>query len=94
MAGLVIIGFVLMALCIVGLVSIAYIFSDDVIGLIAEIAAGWMLATLIVKCFDFYLRSVLNGCDLVCLRACDWCDSRRACWLLLRMPFNSPQGER
>lgn len=56
MAGFVIIAFVLMALCIVGLVSIAYIFSDDVIGLIAGMAAGWMLATLIVlivKCFDF-----------------------------------------
>lgn len=56
MTGFVIIAFVLMALCIVGLVSIAYIFSDDVIGLIAGMAAGWMLATLIiliVECFDF-----------------------------------------
>ena len=55
MMGLVIIGFVLMALCIVGLVSIAYIFSDDVIGLITGMAAGWMLAALIfliVECFD------------------------------------------
>ena len=55
MMGLVIIGFVLMALCIVGLVSIAYIFSDDVIGLITGMAAGWMLAALVVlvvECFD------------------------------------------
>lgn len=56
MAGFVIISFTLMALCIVGFVSIAYIFSDDVIGLIVGMAAGWMLAALIVlivECFDF-----------------------------------------
>ena len=55
MIGFVIIAFVLM-LCIVCLISIAYIFSDDVIGLITGMAAGWMLAALIVlivKCFDF-----------------------------------------
>lgn len=56
MTGFVIISSVLMALCIVGLVSIAYIFSDDVIGLITGMAAGWMLAALIVlivECLDF-----------------------------------------
>lgn len=56
MAGFVIISFILMALCIVGSVSIAYIFSDDVTGLITGMAAGWMLAALIVlivECFDF-----------------------------------------
>lgn len=55
MTGFVIIAFVLMALCIVSLVSIAYIFSDDVIGLITGMAAGWMIATLIVlimECFN------------------------------------------
>lgn len=55
MTGFVIIVFVLMALCIVGLVSIAYIFSDAVIGLITGMVAGWMLAALIVlimECFD------------------------------------------
>lgn len=56
MIGFVIIGFVLMAICIVGLVFIAYVFSDDGIGLITGMAAGWMLAALIfliVECFDF-----------------------------------------
>lgn len=52
MAGFVIIAFVLMALCIVGLVSIAYIFSDDVIGLITGMAAGCMIAALIVLIVD------------------------------------------
>ena len=55
MTEFVIIAFVVMALCIVGLVSITYIFSDDVIGLIIGMAAGWMLAALIVlimECFD------------------------------------------
>lgn len=56
MTGFVIIAFVLMGLCIAGLIFIAYVFSDDVIGLITGMAAGWMLAALIVlivECFDF-----------------------------------------
>lgn len=55
MIGLVIIGCILMGLCIAGLIFIAYVFSDDVIGLITGMAAGWMLAALIVlivECFD------------------------------------------
>lgn len=55
MTWIVIIWFVLMAICIVCLISIAYVYSDDVIALIAGMSAGFMLAALIfliMYCFD------------------------------------------
>lgn len=54
MTGLVIIWFVLMAICIVCLISIAYVYSDDVIVLIAGMSAGFMLAALIFLIMEFF----------------------------------------
>ena len=54
MTGLVIIWFVLMAICIVCLVSIAYVSSDNVICLISGMSAGWMLAALIFLVMEFF----------------------------------------
>ena len=54
MTGLVIIWFVLMAICIVCLIYIAYVYSDDVIVLIAGMSAGFMLAALIFLIMEFF----------------------------------------
>lgn len=54
MIGFVIIWFVLMAICIVCLISIAYVYSDDVIALIAGMSAGFMLAALIFLIMEFF----------------------------------------
>lgn len=54
MTWLVIIWFVLMAICIVCLISIAYVYSDDVIVLIAGMSAGFMLAALIFLIMEFF----------------------------------------
>lgn len=51
---LVIIWFVLMSICIVCLISIAYVYSDDVIVLIAGMSAGFMLAALIFLIIEFF----------------------------------------
>ena len=54
MTGLVIIWFVLMEICIVCLISIAYVSSDNVICLISGMSAGWMLAALIFLAMKFF----------------------------------------
>ena len=54
MTGFVIIWFVLMAICIVCLISIAYVSSDNVICLISGMSAGWMLAALIFLVMEFF----------------------------------------